>query len=92
MTPAEKYFQRANGGKPSEDSEMITAKWATILMTDFAEQENKELRETAIKEFKIIAQRLARVCTPSEFIDGIDERFDKWWELNKPELNKHLKE
>jgi hypothetical protein len=47
-TKAEKYFQSKNGGKPSKDSEMITAKWGVIMMEDFSAQENKELIEFII--------------------------------------------
>ena len=33
-------------------------------------------------EVKEICRTLARICTPSALIYGIDERFEKWWELN----------
>tara|TARA_R110000765_G_scaffold96266_1_gene181089 strand:+ start:37682 stop:37969 length:288 start_codon:yes stop_codon:yes gene_type:complete len=30
-------------------------------------------------EVKMICEKLARACTPSAYIRGIDERFEKWW-------------
>jgi len=36
-------------------------------------------KESEVKE---ICRNLARICTPSEFIEGIDDRFEQWWKVN----------
>jgi hypothetical protein len=41
------------------------------------------IKDTYTKEeVKEIARAFTRAATPSEFIRGIDERFDKLWKLN----------
>ena len=36
-------------------------------------------KESEVKE---ICRNLARICTPSKFIEGIDDRFEQWWKVN----------
>jgi len=35
-----------------------------------------------LSEVKEIARKFTRAATPSEYIKGIDERFDKIWKIN----------
>lgn len=35
-----------------------------------------------LEEVKEIARQFTRMATPSKFINGIDERFEKLWKLN----------
>jgi|TARA_B110000908_G_C9790635_1_gene244228 hypothetical protein len=39
----------------------------------------RSFKESEVKE---ICRNLARICTPSEFIVGIDDRFEEWWKVN----------
>ena len=50
-----------------------------LVKEDSVVIKERSFKESEVKE---ICRNLARICTPSEFIVGIDDRFEEWWKVN----------
>ena len=65
--------------KDNNTEEAIYSSYHYDAMIAFAEHYHQSKVNSEVKE---ICRNLARICTPSEFIVGIDDRFEEWWKVN----------
>jgi hypothetical protein len=56
-----------------------TASNSTTPLLGLDNVSERLFKESEVKE---ICKNFARICTPSEFIEGIDDRVEEWWKVN----------